>query len=234
MGAPVQALLMAAASDAAAGDPYWSDVALLVHADGTDGSTTFTDASPRARSVYVYGNAQVDTAQSKFGGASALLDGSGDYLAGIWNTTAVDIGTGDFTIEFWVRWNSVANAGLFHMHTADPANSVAYLAVGYSGAAFSIYANGTTYNRTYSVSTGVWYHVALVRVSGVMTLYIDGVAQGAAIANVGNYNDALHTFIGLYYSTSYTHNGWIDEFRVTKRARYVGDFTPPTAPFPDS
>ena len=43
--------------------------------DGSNGSTTFTDSSPSPKTVSVFGNAQVSTAQSKFGGASAAFDG---------------------------------------------------------------------------------------------------------------------------------------------------------------
>ena len=47
---------------------------LLLHCNGTDGSTTFTDEI--GKTVTANGNAQIDTAQSKFGGASGLFDGT--------------------------------------------------------------------------------------------------------------------------------------------------------------
>lgn len=216
-------------------DPYWSYTALLLHMDGADGSTTLTDSSPNTRSVMLRGNAQADTAQSKFGGSSLLLDGTGDFVSAAYDSgdTSLDFGTGDFTIELWARWNTVTNGGLFHMLLADmtEVGTVAYLAVGYTGTDWAMYANGTTYLRPMTVSTGQWYHVALVRRAGSMTLYIDGVAQGAAIANVGSYSN-LQMHIGVYYSTAYTFNGWLDEFRVTNGiARYTADFTPPTEAF---
>lgn len=74
---------------------------LLLHTDGTDGSTTFTDSSLSPKTISVFGNAQVDTAQSKFGGASALFDGTGDYLTG--SSADFAFGTNDFTIDFWMR-----------------------------------------------------------------------------------------------------------------------------------
>jgi len=43
-------------------------------------STTFTDSSLSPKTITRYGNAQIDTAQSVFGGAAGLFDGSGDYL----------------------------------------------------------------------------------------------------------------------------------------------------------
>ena len=50
----------------------------LLHFNGSDGSTTITDESGKTWTAY--DNAQIDTAQSKFGGASMLLDGVGDYI----------------------------------------------------------------------------------------------------------------------------------------------------------
>ena len=50
----------------------------LLHFDGTDASTTFTDESGKTWTAH--GNAQIDTAQSVFGGASGYFDGSGDYI----------------------------------------------------------------------------------------------------------------------------------------------------------
>jgi hypothetical protein len=51
------------------------------------------------------GNAQIDTAQSKFGGASGLFDGTGDYLT-VTHATDFDF-AGDFTIDMWMRHNNV-------------------------------------------------------------------------------------------------------------------------------
>ena len=61
-------------------DPYYGNVSLLLYGDGANGSTTITDSSPTPKTVTAVGNAQISTAQSKFGGASIAFDGAGDYL----------------------------------------------------------------------------------------------------------------------------------------------------------
>ena len=61
-------------------DQYISSVTLLLHCDGANTSTVFTDKSLTANVVTAYGNAAISTTQSKFGGSSAYFDGSGDYL----------------------------------------------------------------------------------------------------------------------------------------------------------
>ena len=82
---------------------------LLLHCDGADASTTFTDASIGGAhgNATANGNAQVGTAQSVFGGASYLGDGTGDYLSyadhADWN-----LGASEFAIDFRVRWPTVA------------------------------------------------------------------------------------------------------------------------------
>ena len=62
------------------GDVYYPQTSLLMHFNGTNGSTTMTDNSKNNFAVTAVGNAQLSTAQSKFGGSSLLLDGTGDYL----------------------------------------------------------------------------------------------------------------------------------------------------------
>jgi hypothetical protein len=88
----------------AATDTNINEVSLLLHGDGTNGSTTITDSSLTPKTVTAVGNAQISTAQSKFGGASILLDGSGDYLD-VGSNSAFGYGLSDFTIETWVYRN---------------------------------------------------------------------------------------------------------------------------------
>src|SRR3990167_4294419 len=88
----------------------------LAHTDGTDGSTTFTDEAGIA--ITANGNAQIDTAQSKFGGASGLLDGTGDYLTTP-DSDNYNFGSGDFSVDFQVRFNSVASNQDFIAHWTD-------------------------------------------------------------------------------------------------------------------
>jgi hypothetical protein len=85
-------------------DPYRSQVSLLLHGDGTNGSTTIVDSSPSPKTVTAVGDAQISTAQSKFGGASIAFDGNGDYLDAS-SSNQYAIGTEDFTVEGWVYFN---------------------------------------------------------------------------------------------------------------------------------
>ena len=86
------------------GDVYFPQTKLLLPFNGTNGAQVTSDSSNRNATVTFNGNASLSTAQSKFGGSSLYLDGTGDSVSisdTYWNTA---INSGDFTIEFWVRF----------------------------------------------------------------------------------------------------------------------------------
>lgn len=213
--------------------PFNSNVSLLLPMNGANGSTTFTDNSPVPKTITRNGNAQISTAQSKFGGSSLFLDGTGDWLYAA--VGSAPFGTGDFTIEGWFYWTNVVNSGLFHVYPGTPPGSLNGTAVGTDGITFGMYVGGVGYSQGGSISVNTWYHVAYVRASGSVSLYVNGVQQGASRADTTNYGNGNGLNIGLYYSSGFTFPGYIDDVRVTRgTARYTSNFTPPTEPFPNN
>lgn len=185
-----------------------------------------------AKTVTASGNAQIDTAQSKFGGASALFDGTGDDLTSADNADWNLGGTGggaDFTLDFWVRFNSTpSNAGLVSTWNTDGwelyyAPSVMEL---------RMWASGLVGGVSWNPSTNTWYHVALVRSGTTITVYIDGTSIGT-IPDFDANNDANSFVVGAGGpSGEEPLNGWIDEVRVSKGiARWTSNFTLPTTPY---
>jgi hypothetical protein len=84
------------------------------------------------------------------------------------------------------------------------------------------------------VTAQTWAHVALVRNSGTVTLYVNG--TGYLVGS--SQPDTEHTeatngylVIGGYYTTSYLMNGYLQDFRISKIARYTGNFTVPSTEF---
>lgn len=192
------------------------------------------------------GNAQISTGQSKFGGSSMYFDGNASYLKFASNQSFA-FGTGDFTIEYWMYSNDVSSAtqkGLFQ--TSDTAGGLKttyttglFMGQGYTSSgnldgAIRVNINGTNLGSSSAVlTTGTWYHIALVRANGVVTIYVNGnsVASGTISSSITGTNLA----VGCYYSTSYGFNGYIDDFRVTPGiARYLYNFIPPTLGYPNS
>jgi hypothetical protein len=225
------------------GDLLWSDVDLLLPMDGSNGSTTFTDLSSNGISFTANGNAQVSTAQAKFG-QSALFDGNGDSLTA--TNSNLSLGSSAFTIEFWFR--RIGNTGesgfllqaLLTSRASDSASSASYDVFlsrfgGLSTPRLAFGTPGTTYMQTAAgtvINNDQWYHVAIVRSGNTFTIYLDGVVDGTTTNS--NLNDTQTTLYigGKSGSNLGQFNGYIDDLRITKAARYTAAFTPSTVAHP--
>ena len=208
-------------------DPYYANVVALLHFNGTDASTTFTDE--KSHTFTPAGNAQIDTAQSKFGGASGLFDGTGDYIS---TPSSADFayGTGDFTWEVWVRL-AVTTGNQYILDHGSNGGTLAY-----NGGL--TYYNPTTgtgsvlYTTKPLLSANTWYHIAATRASGTTRLFVDGVLKASA-SDSNNYGSQTLRF-GDYGGGGFGLNGWLDDARITKGvARYTADFTPAQRAFYD-
>lgn len=221
------------------GDPYFASVGLLLHCDGSDTSTSFPDSSSNAHTVTANGNAQVDTGQSKFGGASAQFDGTGDYLS-VPHAASITIGTAAFTIECWVRVSGSAtfNDTLISKGTGAFAAGDWTLYVDNSNGDFVFrYSIGSSMTSSgTAVNDNTWQHIAVTRdESAAMKMWVDG----TEVASVGLYASAFDTTDALYIgglgAGAGDFTGHIDDVRITLGvARYTASFTPPTEAFPDS
>jgi len=220
----------------AATDTNIREVSLLLHGNGTNGSTVITDSSLTPKTVTAFGNAQISTAQSKFGGASIAFDGTGDYLTlPVNNSFSFDA---DFTIECWVYYSSSAIQVIFDARNGDALTNYA-LSLNASDKLLFVYSASTLASAT-SVPKNQWVHVAVTRASQTIRLFINGVVDANTLVLAGAINAASFPSIGGGRNTisdsvtGYYLNGYLDDLRITKGvARYTANFTPPTLPFPD-
>ena len=216
-----------------AGDADFDKVALLLHMDGVDGSTTFNDRSLTAKAIAASGNAKVSAAQSKWGGASLVLNGSGDYLSAPAHADFV-FGVGDFTVELLINTTTAAEKVLVDQYEKGNSNSWQLSVV--SGR-LAWYSGGYVLTGAVAVNDGAWHHVAAVRSAGTLRFFVDGVLDGS-VALGRNFNTNLVLGIGAQVevrNSVYDFPGYIDDLRIAKGlARYTADFTPPTEPFPNS
>lgn len=214
------------------GDPHYDKVVLLLPMDGADGSTAFTDSSAVAKPVTANGNAKISTAQSKWGGASLLLDGSEDYLSVPAHTDFV-FGTGDFAIEMWIDTTTTSEKVLVDQYVSGGVTSW-QLAV--KDGKLSWYSGGYSLTGATSINNGAWRHVAATRSAGTLRFFVDGVLDGT-VALSANYASQAVLGIGAQATSrnpSYDFPGRIDDLRITKGvARYTANFTPPAAALPD-
>ena len=216
------------------GGQFSGRTVFLAHCEGADASTTFTDSSVGAHTVTPAGNAQIDTAQFKFGAASALFDGTGDYLT-LDGSADFAFGAGDFTVDFWVRFASLAAATI--IYDSRPASTNGFYPTIYADSSLlRFFTNGADrITGATSLSTGTWYHVAVSRVGASTRLFLNGAQEGSTYADTNVYlNGSSRPAIGSSGHTigTSTLNGWKDEIRVSKGiARWTGTFTPPAVPY---
>jgi hypothetical protein len=213
------------------GDEHWASVVLTMHMDGVDGSTTFTDET--GKTVTAYGDAQVDTAQSKFGGASLVLDGTGDYIEASAASTDFAFGTGDFTVEFWARKPANGQGGYDSAICTASGGSVVggWLVELSSSRGFVWNIGGPVLSYSTNPNDSTWHHWAVCRSGTTLKLFMDGVAV-ASTTNSTNIVANYALRVGSCPGTSYSFNGYIDDLRITKGvARYTANFTPPAAAF---
>ncbi|MFH1202244.1 MAG: RHS repeat-associated core domain-containing protein [Candidatus Omnitrophota bacterium] len=206
---------------------------LYLNCNGSDGSRNFIDAT--GKNVSVYGNAQIDTDQYQFGGASGLFDGNGDYLS-LADSDDWSFGSEDFTIDFWVRFNALPSSGdgatilsqrestirwyvtlwnrsgtyEWHFQTSDVSNSIVVV-------------------KATTVAIDTWYHIAVVRDGNNFMIFQDGVQVGTTVASADSVPDVAGPLdIGTFNRIDANLNGWLDELRISKGiARWTSNFTPP-------
>jgi hypothetical protein len=207
---------------------------LMLHFDGSDASTTFTDSSLSARAVTANNDAQLDTAQSKFGGSSLLLDGTGDY-ASCASSTDFNMDSGDWTIDCWVRPNALAADSSTILHFPNTAGGLHGLHIHITDAGAIRVDNGTTTSGLLggAVGLGVWSHIAVTNESGTIKVWLNGtLVDSEAAQSYGN--TASLCQIGRYGAGGTTNdwNGWVDELRISKGiARWTSNFTPPAVAY---
>lgn len=202
---------------------------LLLHMDGGNGSTTFTDSSDNAFSVTRAGNAQISTAESKFGGASGLFDGTGDYLD-VAGNVAFQF-PAEFTIDCWIRPANTSSTMTIIEINLFNTGGILLRPAGTSCA----YVNGTDMGAFNSfITANVWQHIALTRdASNVCRLFVDGTQRLSSTISgtINSTNTALRIGSSRHVSGQ-DWNGYMDEFRIVKgRAVWTANFTPPSAPY---
>ena len=195
---------------------------ILLNMEGTDASTSFEDSSLIRHTVTANGNAQIDTAEFKLGVSSALFDGTGDFLT-VPSSSAFDLGTGDFTVDFWTRFTTTPQNGFFFAWDNADEFQLEYLN---NQLNLTMAASANTWDWTPIGDT--WYHIALVRTGSVLKLFVDGHNLGD-MSNSGSIDQhSIH--IGSDRVGTNGFSGHIDKFRIRSTDKYVNDFQPETSP----
>ncbi|MFH1790380.1 MAG: LamG-like jellyroll fold domain-containing protein, partial [Candidatus Omnitrophota bacterium] len=208
------------------------ELSLLLHLNSAGNARAASDSSALGNTVSFYGDARLDTANTKFGSSSIAFDGSGDYAL-VSDSNAFDFGAGDFTIDFWINFDELPTSDQMYLfdHYGGSGNDWALFAKYAEGSfAMQFESLGTpiSFNRPFtSLAKNKWYHFALVRNGGAWRMFCDGKQMGSDYvesAAVGNYNGPLHIGEKGYHGKYF--KGKLDEIRISSNARWNADFTP--------
>jgi len=211
---------------------------LVSHFDGADHATAYTD--PFAGAYTFVGTAKLEVDNKKFGVTSLWLDGNSDYVT-LPDSASWYFGTGNFTIECWVRFNAIGADQTVYSQFIDGNNyHICYITAANK---LSMYWSDTGVIRGYytmtsawsGLATGTWYHIAFVRNGTTGLIFIDGVCQVLTEQTAFGTNSIGNLAAGIWIGAfeqgggQIFLNGWVDEFRISKgKARWTSNFTPPT------
>jgi len=174
-------------------------------------------------------DAKIDTAIKKYGTGSIKFDGTTDQVT-VEHTIDQLLRGGAFTIEMWVYLSTTGAArGLI----CKGQSSTGWL-VSINASNAVVFTHGTTaITTTTTLAATTWYHIAAVRQSSTLTIYINGVSSASASVTT-DFTQVEDMLIGCNRIGGDVLNGYLDDIRITKGvARYTANFTPPSAAFPD-
>jgi len=210
------------------GDVYFPQTKLLLPFNGVNGATTTSDLSNSNISITFNTSDTISTAQSKFGGSSAYVTNNIEASS----SDGFNMGTGEFTYEGWFYLTSLSNSfSFFDQWAADASgNFQIWHSTAASGKIRWYYSGNSLITSTTTLSINQWYHIAFVRSSGVLKMYINGTADATTLSFSSQYGKTGSLWMGWQHTNSTgTPLYYIDDIRVTKGvARYTANFTPPT------
>ena len=173
---------------------------------------------------------------TKSSAGSGVFGGNDSYLI-VPNNSGGDLtlGTGNFTIEFFVYLKSLGTSGTVFIDWRYTAQGV-YPVIWQDGSGLYYHTNSSNRITSPKIPIGVWTHVAVSKSGTSTKLFLDGVQQGGTYSDSNNYlAPPGGVFIGsmnLKFSTGYAlKDGFMSNVRVIKgTALYTSNFTPPSAP----
>ena len=190
---------------------------------------TLNDSAPNPCGLINTGSVVVNTTTKKYGTGSLRIPSTTADLSAY--SPDLQFGTGDFTIECWVYATTTDNQGVFQLGSDVWGGGSVFVSM-YPANQFqwgwdNSYTGGV---GTFSLNT--WIHVALVRQGNTLKFYVNGTQTGSTNTYSGNVASGICK-VGYYYASGQSLNGgYIDDLRVSNKAVYTSNFTPPAAALP--
>jgi hypothetical protein len=199
-----------------------SGVVFTCAQDGNTANKAYPRATDPSSGLALTITAETDTTITVNVGAVAI-DG---YLT-VPTSTEFGFGTGAFTIECWIKLNTIAAGSKTIFDMRSGATELApYLYV--DGANIKYFNNGAvTITGASNLVVGTWYHVAISRSGTDTKLFLNGTQEGGSYSDSSNYGSTKPIRIGGDYAGSAITTGYVDDLRVSNTARYTTTFTAP-------
>lgn len=208
----------------------------LTDFSGGHGQTTASEATGKA--LTFSGTAALSTTSPKFGVSSLSIGASNGYVS---TPASADFnfGTGDWTVECWVKFNATTGAMALVGQTSASNNDswLIYKDSFHNLALAQSDGSPGTLNWTWSPSSGIWYHVAVCKAAGTIRAFINGTqatltAGSASDANSwGTSTDTLYLGREVARNNDSQLDGFLDDVRIAKGAAlYTANFTPTELP----
>jgi hypothetical protein len=207
----------------------------LLHFNGADASTTFTDESGKTWTAE--GSAQIDTDQKRLGNASGIF-GAGSIISSP-NNADFDFGSDNFTIDFCVMYSTKANQANLIEKRSGYTVVTPFLITSSNTTLTAKISMGVTWDviisGEHNYSDNTWHHIALVRSGNDFKLFSDGTQLGDTSTVSGSLMTNTDNITVGGSANGYYLYGWIDELRISKGiARWTANFTPPTAEYAEA
>jgi hypothetical protein len=201
---------------------------LLLHCNGTYGSTTFTDSSALAHDVTIEGSVRVDTNLKKFGTGAAKFLRNDCYLT-IPDSQDFDFLDSDFTVDFWVYLTSTGNYQTIFSRSVQGAWLIQNIgATMYFRATSTGSSNDVADKSMGTIDVGVWTHYAVTRRGVNFYTFKNGVLVNTWASSLAILDSSNQAVIGHDRDTGACITGWLDELRIVKgTALWTDGFTPP-------
>ena len=215
-----------------------SDTKLLIK--GTEAS--IIDKS-QSTNLQLVGNTTGSTTEVKFADTKSIyFNPSATAQTNYIDVSNIDgnFGTGDFTIEGWIRpasidtsYSASGNSPILDLD-ASSGTATDWWVVHQTGSSIQFGTNQAIQHSgaSGSLTANTWHHFAVARENGTIRIFVDGSETGASVS----YSTAIGSTRTLRLAgqggSSRWWEGYMSDIRITKGlARYTANFTPPTEPF---
>ena len=213
-------------------DPNFANRLLLLHGDGANNSTIFTDSSSFNRTLTASGATVISTIASQFGESSISFNGSSRLLVA--SSGGLILGSSNFTLEGFIRPNSYSGfPTLFENRDAFAVRGYSCFFDG-SGFLYFYASNGSSWVVTMAtsvaVATGVFTYFKITRNGSNWSISLNGTVRATQTSTLSIVGEAASAFTIGGTVNGGQYNGYLDEFRVSNI--YEASASIPTSPFP--